>query len=347
MELATRPVAAAGSALVAAGLIAATPALAQPLPDVPMPNIALTAAGDDLLGTVQLIETDVPAFLFGAVNWINDGVGKAGLGIMANQTLANIEQSIFIGQLDTVTFNLLHNNFVQLFDSANMLLSGGEQGALGLLGLGANTAGDASTAGFSIAHPEFITQSLLLNPGDGNPIDTGAVSGLEGALVHLLGTADLDSVAEQVQGVFVGFDTSLVGGEANFGHGLVNGEVGLEQMLLGSDSALNGIVNRGFNAVNMLLDGVQQGFNGVLGVSYPGFDPHELTAGLLTGSAAQVFNNGDVGGLLGAVNQIVALLADVAGLPGSLAGSAGLDAVDLGSAFAVVDPADMLGFLGL
>ena len=87
--------------------------------------------------------------------------------------------------------------------------------------------------------------------------------------------------------------------------------MGLEQQLFGgSDSALNGALNRGFNAVNLTVGTVQQTADSLLGVTVPS----NFYANLLTGSGAQVFNGGQIGGLAGVFDQSLMVPTDLAGL---------------------------------
>lgn len=88
----------------------------------------------------------------------------------------------------------------------------------------------------------------------------------------------------------------------------------MQKALFGTDSAFNGIINRGLNVFNMLIDASQQSLNGLLGISYDGYDPTAITQSLLIGGD-QIFNDGSVGGLMGAFNQSLSLMANIAGLP--------------------------------
>lgn len=70
-------------------------------------------------------------------------------------------------------------------------------------------------------------------------------------------------------------------------------------------------MNRGFNAFNLLVGTGEQSIDDLSGalVTQPSFN-----ASLLTGSSAQVFNSGQIGGLVGSVDQTLAAGADLVGL---------------------------------
>ncbi|HTQ23011.1 MAG TPA: PE family protein, partial [Mycobacterium sp.] len=77
-----------------------------------------------------------------------------------------------------------------------------------------------------------------------------------------------------------------------------------------TDSALNGVPNRLFNVFNTGLGTAEQGFNGMLGAE----NGENLIPGLLTGSAAQPFNDGQIGGVVGIADQGLAAGSDFIGL---------------------------------
>ncbi|KZS72452.1 hypothetical protein A4G26_05950 [Mycobacterium kansasii] len=106
------------------------------------------------------------------------------------------------------------------------------------------------------------------------------------------------------------FNTNLVNNELGFDRWLVTNEVGLEQPFFGADSALNGVINRGFNVGNLLVGTGEQALNTVVGALVPA----NFTSSLLTGSGAQVFNGGQIGGLADAFDQSLMVAADLAGL---------------------------------
>ena len=98
--------------------------------------------------------------------------------------------------------------------------------------------------------------------------------------------------------------------QLSFDHSLLTNEVGFEQQLFGTDSALNGALNRSFNAANLTVGTVQQTADSLLGVTVPS----NFYANMLTGSAAQVFNGGQIGGLLGVFDQSLMVPTDLVGL---------------------------------
>ncbi len=117
------------------------------------------------------------------------------------------------------------------------------------------------------------------------------------------------SLLQQLETAQINFNTNLVNGELAFNKGLVTNEVALEQAIFGTNSALNGAINRTFNVGNLLWGTAQQTLNTLVGAPVsPTF-----TSSLLTGSGAQVFNSGAIGGPLGAFDQSLVVGADLAG----------------------------------
>ncbi len=115
---------------------------------------------------------------------------------------------------------------------------------------------------------------------------------------------------QQLEAAQIGFNTSLVNGELAFNHALVTNEVALEQAVFRTDSAFNGALNRGFNVGNLLVGTGEQTINTLIGAPVVA----NLNSSLLLGSAAQVFNGGQIGGPLGAFDQSLVVGADLAGL---------------------------------
>lgn len=115
---------------------------------------------------------------------------------------------------------------------------------------------------------------------------------------------------QQVETAQINFSTNLVNSEMAFNHHLVANEVAWEQQFFHTDSALNGALNRGFNVGNLLVCTGEQAVNLFFGPQVPS----NFTQELLLGSAAQPFNNGQIGGLLGAFDQSMAAGLDLAGL---------------------------------
>lgn len=139
----------------------------------------------------------------------------------------------------------------------------------------------------------------------------GAYSGAEAANVSpLQAIAAATSPMQQLEQAEIGFNSNLLANQLTFNHALVTNEIGLEQSIFGTDAALNGAINRGFNAGNLLVGTGQQAVNALVGVQIP----TTFTSSLLTGSAAQVFNSGAIGGPLGAFDQSLVVGTDVAGL---------------------------------
>ena len=100
---------------------------------------------------------------------------------------------------------------------------------------------------------------------------------------------------------------NLVGAESAFNTNLLANEIGWETATFGGHSAFNGALNRAFNIGNLVLSTGEQTVNSFLG----GIQAPAL---FLTGSGAQVFNGGNIGGIEGIFDQSLALGADLAGL---------------------------------
>ncbi len=115
---------------------------------------------------------------------------------------------------------------------------------------------------------------------------------------------------EQLEQAQIAFNSNLVANELVFNRALVSSEIAFEKAIFGTDNALNGALNRGFNAGNLLLGTGEQAANLLVGAQVPA----NFTSSLLTGSAAQVFNSGAIGGPLGAFDQSLVVGADLAGL---------------------------------
>lgn len=77
------------------------------------------------------------------------------------------------------------------------------------------------------------------------------------------------NILAQIEQAQIDFNTNLVNGELGFNQALVANEVGLEQRIFGTDSALNGVINRGFNVGNLLLGTVEQTANSLIGAPVP------------------------------------------------------------------------------
>ncbi|MEY8013731.1 hypothetical protein [Mycobacterium servetii] len=116
---------------------------------------------------------------------------------------------------------------------------------------------------------------------------------------------------DNLAGPQANFIDDLVAAEAGFNTNLVAHELGLESALFGSTTALNGAVNRVFNAGNLVLGTGEQTVNTLLG-AYPA--PGVDTMLIESGTGAGVFNLGNIGGIEGIVNQTLAAGAELAGL---------------------------------
>nr|WP_082995604.1 PPE family protein [Mycobacterium alsense] len=150
-----------------------------------------------------------------------------------------------------------------------------------------------------------------------------ALQNLPGQLAGAATSNPVNGFLQQLETAQVNFNTNLVNGEMTFNKSLVNSELGFEQAVFGTNTALNGFVNRSFNVGNLLWGSAQQGVNLFTGAQVP----TTFNSNLLIGSAAQPFNSGTIGGPLGAFDQSLAAGADLAGLfPGQINVSLGAPA---------------------
>lgn len=161
------------------------------------------------------------------------------------------------------------------------------------------------SARLSEFHDQFVR---TLNAGA--QAYAGAESANASPLRALAAAAASSSPLEQLEQLQISFNTSLVNNELAFNHALVTNEVAFEKLIFGTDSALNGALNRGFNAGNLLLGTGEQTINTLLGAPVP----TNFTSSLLLGSSAQVFNDGQIGGLLGAFDQSLMVPTDLVGI---------------------------------
>lgn len=194
------------------------------------------------------------------------------------------------------------------FNVGNLLVGTGEQG-LNLF--------------FGVQEPLGFTQTLLLGSG-AQPFNGGAIGGLAGAFyqsltipANVLGLAPTAGITgipsipfAQLEASHVGFTSNLLANELAFNQALVTNQVALEQQFFNTDSAFNGVLNRSFNFGNLLLGSGEQAANLFFGVE----EPANFTSGLLTGTAAQSYNSGQIGGLAGAFGQGLAAGLDLIGL---------------------------------
>lgn len=116
------------------------------------------------------------------------------------------------------------------------------------------------------------------------------------------------SLLQQLETAQINFNTGLVSSELKFNQSLLTNEIGLEKAIFGTDSALNGVINRGFNVGNLLWGTAQQTLNTIVGAPVP----TNFTSSLLTSSTG-VFNSGAIGGPLGAFDQSLVVGVDAAG----------------------------------
>ncbi|ORB47611.1 hypothetical protein B4U45_07405 [Mycobacterium persicum] len=171
-------------------------------------------------------------------------------------------------------------------------------------------AGEAQLGGIAGA----ITQKLML---DANLI--GLTGGVVTPALVALGVDPTPAQAAlgapagfvaQLEHGLVGFNANLIGAELALNHRLVAAEMGLERAVFGTNGALNGVLDRAFNMGNLALGTGEQLVNTVLGAPAPA----DFYADLTIGGDGQVFSDGQVGGLLGAVQQKLMLDTQLVGL---------------------------------
>jgi hypothetical protein len=170
----------------------------------------------------------------------------------------------------------------------------------------------ALSAQAALFHDQFV-QALNAGASAYASADANVVQTLAGAVpasAQAVASSPAGSLLQQIETAQINFNTNLVNSELSFNYALLTNEIGLEQRIFGTNSALNGVINRSFNVGNLLWGTGQQTVNTLVGAPVP----TTFTSGLLTGSAAQVFNSGAVGGPLGAFDQSLVVGADFAGL---------------------------------
>ncbi len=271
----------------------------------------LTAATNPVNAALQQLEQTQLNFTTGLVN------SELALNNSLLTHEVGLEQRIF------GTDSALNGALNRGFNAGNLLLGTGEQTLNSLLG----------------AQVPATFWSSLLTGSAAQVFNSGQIGGLVGAFDQgLAGSADIaglflgntsasassalsgfgvaaaanpvNAALLQIEQGQLNFTTGLVNSELGLNHSLLTHEVGLEQAIFGTDSALNGSLNRGFNAGNLLLGTGEQTLNSLVGAQVPA----TFWSSLLTGSGAQVYNSGQIGGLLGFVDQNLAGSADFAGL---------------------------------
>jgi PE family len=257
--------------------------------------------------------------------------------LVANEM--GIEQAVF------GTNNALNGAVNNLFNFSNMVLGTGEQSVNSLLG--AHIPADANlTTSLLVGSPSQVVgagkvggllgaldQQLMfdLNMGglvtggltghgaiqtalsaaiNGSPFQA-MLGGLSASVPASLATSPVGMLQQFVQAQ-IGFTNNLVGGELAFNHSLVASEMGLEQAVFGTKYALNGVVNDVYNFWNLMLGTGEQSANSLLGAQ----SSADFPASLLAGDSYQVIGGGEVGGLLGALDQKLLFDLNVLGFPG-------------------------------
>jgi hypothetical protein len=127
-----------------------------------------------------------------------------------------------------------------------------------------------------------------------------------------LGVALVAAPTAGLQGLASGqlnFLSSVIPAQVAFNTNLVNSEMAWETATFGTNTAFNGGLDRLFNIPNLFVLTGEQTLNSFLGgVQFP------AVGTVLTGTGAQVFNGGNIGGIEGIFDQTLAAGADFAGL---------------------------------
>ncbi|MBY0387542.1 MAG: PE family protein [Mycobacterium pseudokansasii] len=291
---------------LAAGLHSGYPGLLQAVVPGPV-RAVLTGSPDSVLQHIAHAEVVL-------------GSGIVNGELAFNHALVDGEMALQQAVFGTdAAFNGVVNNG---FGIVNSLLGTGEQFVNTLLGapvpdgfhsslvVGGSVAGEAQLGGIAGA----ITQKLMLDANliglTGGVVTPALVAlGVDPTPVQAVLGAPAGFVAQLEHGL-VGFNANLIGAELALNHRLVTGEMGLERAVFGTNGALNGVIDRAFNMGNLALGTGEQLVNTVLGAPAPaGF-----YADLIIGGDGQVFSDGHVGGLLGAVQQKLMLDTQLVGL---------------------------------
>lgn len=335
---------AAAAALAAGSVIAVTPmtpALTSTLRSVQAPAIRLTATGaitdfqsllNELLGflfsgsgpvivpgdPLQTLQAD--ELLFNT--FLTNGEVATNAALVSGEL--NAEETVaplFALFADSASgASILNGTVDDLFNAANILTS--SQNIAYDVIFGAN------------ADPATLIGSLFTTGNPDGLFDTGQIGGIEGILSNgilayydavgllddqfgLTGASALPGPTfaelQTLQGDELTLGSQLGASEIAFNDHLVSGEAAAETAAFGGQSdALNGLVDRVINADNELLGTGENLINLVFGAE--NVDPTTLTASLLIPSDTGVFDSGDIGGLEGVVDQLLAGISDAGGL---------------------------------
>ncbi|GAB7143567.1 PE family protein [Mycobacterium riyadhense] len=276
----------------------------------------------------SLVPGPIQAVLTGSSSGILQQIEQAEIGFNANLVDAELafNQSLVANEMAWQravfgTDNALNGAINNGFGIANSLIGTGEQFANVVLGaqvpanfnaslsVGGSAEGGTQLGGFAgaIAHTFMLNANLLeLAGGAASPVLVAL--GVNAPVQAMLGAPA--GFMEQVAQGLVSFNANLVSNELAFNQALVANEMALQQGVFGTNTALNGVLNRGFNLGNLVIGTGQQFVNVVLGAP----TPEEFTVSLIAGEEGQVFSSGEIGGVLGAVQQKLMLDAQLVGL---------------------------------
>jgi hypothetical protein len=347
MQLAARSYITAAAALTASTMIAVTPGVSS-WPGIQVRPAQLTSSESALLGPDPLLNLQADELGSDAALVTNELAGNADI-VAGEQSFESDIASAFPSLFDTpgptafaaaagvVVDGGLGSVFNRLFDVSNLFLSTSENVFNSLIG-----ADNFDPA--AINSSLLIDSGLTATSGGGAVADlaqpvaapflSGQIGGLEGitgnsldaeyATIGFLNAQfglTLPDLAFQAVVTFgddlITFNDALVADELAFNTNLLNEELAAEAAAFGgNESALDGSVDRMINIGNLVLSTGENSFNSLIGAE---FNPADLTQSLLTGTSADVFDTGDLGGLQGIVDQSLALAVSLADLtPGDI-----------------------------
>ncbi len=308
MQLAARPdIAAAAAALAVASMVAVTPVALSP--DLQARTIQLASTGSafapdlvpDTLQQLQADDVSSNAALVAQEVAVN-------ANFLAGET--NLESAIapaFSGLADSSNSTSILNGLVNVLFQFNTLFLGTAENSFNSL-LGTDFDPAALTDGFGGLRGLMDLSLLGLTDAVQFADDeTKMLTGIEGTLPF---PSDAELIALQAEELAACH--LLDNGIATFNSTLVAGEQAEETAALGSNTALNGLVDRLFNSGNLLLASGENFVTSLMGVE--GVDPAGVTTSLLIPSDTGVFDSGAIGGLEGVFDQLLAASSDAAGL---------------------------------
>ncbi len=324
MRKAARSYVTAAAVLAAGGVVAVAPATFSPDPQM---RAVRLASSDDIVFADPLLQLQADELSSNA-SLVTQELAFNAAQVAREETAAPAINSAFGDLADQAVVN-------RLLDGENVLLFGTDENLLNsLLGadnfdpiaINASLLEVGATTGTSpYLSDAAITGDAIGRGPDSAPFLDGNVGGIEGATGNDIAASQLalgDFIPADVMALgdaFEAFNQALIMDELAFNANLLTEEVNAEVAAFGSNSALNGVVDRVINIDNLPISTAENSLNSLIGATDPTISPADLTGSLLTGGVTSpadipVFDGGDIGGAEGFVDQNAALLADLAGL---------------------------------